>query len=62
MSFSLTALVIVDSFSNSSVGPSNVVTVFVFMSVVGSSVVLKVWIDSILKYCSPIVEILALSK
>ena len=60
MSFSLTALVIVDSFSNSSVGPSNVVTVF--MSVVGSSVVLKVWVDSVLKYCGPIVEILALSK
>ena len=60
MPFSLTASVIVDSFSNSSVGPSNVVTVFLF--VVGSSVVLKVWVDSILKYCGPIVEILALSR
>ena len=60
MSFSLTALVIVGSFSNSSSGPSNVAAVFMF--VVGSSVVLKVWVDSILKYCGPIVEILALSR
>ena len=62
MPFSLTASVIVDSFSNSSVGPSNVVTVFLF--VVGSSVVLKVWVwvDSILKYCCPIVELLVLTK